>query len=156
MPALSSNDVHDLCVMGVEIEKDVHGSIFNFKASALFFLLNYLHNHPAGTRRKQLSATLLRDLVRTAPGADPRSVAISCAALPARSSTFYILIIYLIGTPIRMLATTAPVKSLAAPISLNASPLPLANERVEARLVLSAGEIETLLSGGQLVFGPAS
>lgn len=154
MPVLSSNDVHALRELGIEVEKDVHGTIYSFTASSLFFLLNYLYIQPIAARRKQLSATLLRNLVAASPVADPRSVSIKCISLPAHSSTYYSLFIYLVGTPIRMRVITEPVTDLSTHLSLNVYPLPSANERAQSCMILKPEEIRSLLDGEVLTFKP--
>ena len=153
MPVLSSKALQILQSRGIEIAADSFGTRCTFTLQGLSWLLNYLLE--AQPEKVRFSTGLLSALVTARPSENWRQLRVKACDLPAYTSNYQQLAIYLNGSPPRKLFNTHASPSVPQSFNLlECRPFTQAKATngAEVYVVISGSEQAQLAAGDCLEF----
>lgn len=148
MATLSSKDIGQLNLRGIEQRQDAYGTQYYFSPSGLYWLFNTLYGRNSKGRKPRLTNELLKAVANTPVGKDWRTLRIKVSELPVYTDSVFQLAFYLNGTPPRMLQNTDHLTRVVGDIRfLDRSNILGVVEGTEVILKLTEHECECLMQG---------
>lgn len=151
MSILSSKDIGQLSLRGIERRQDAYGTQYYFSPSGLYWLFNTLYRRSSIGKKPLLTNELLKAVANAPVDKDWRTLRMKASELPVYTDSVFQITFYLNGTPPRILQNTDPLTNIGGDIRfLDRSNVLGVVEGIEAFLKLTEQECECLMQGGYL------